>query len=165
MTQVVQAPARAQARSILLMPFSRRSRGEFRYAIVSLPVAIAGYLVTAGTFVHPLLVFVSTPVMRELGALNRHVLHRLLGERVQPPPPMRWTRHLHVRTPEATRLAGLAAGADDYIGKPFSPQELVARMKAVLRRAEPQADDQLLTLGDVVLEPVSYTHLTLPTKA
>src|SRR5439155_1121683 len=43
---------------------------------------------------------------------------------------------LTARDDPPDRLAGLAAGADDYIGKPFSPLELVARMKAVLRRAE-----------------------------
>ena len=58
---------------------------------------------------------------------------------------------LTARDEEADRLAGLGAGADDYIGKPFSPQELVARMKAVLRRAEPDAEEQVLTLGDVVV--------------
>ena len=51
---------------------------------------------------------------------------------------------LTARDDEADRLVGLGAGADDYIGKPFSPKELVARMKAVLRRAEPGADDELL---------------------
>ena len=58
---------------------------------------------------------------------------------------------LTARDEEADRLAGLDAGADDYIGKPFSPRELVARMKAVLRRAAPDADDDVLVLGDVVL--------------
>ena len=55
------------------------------------------------------------------------------------------------RDEEADRLAGLDSGADDYIGKPFSPRELVARMKAVLRRAEPHLEEELLVLGDVVL--------------
>jgi DNA-binding response OmpR family regulator len=58
---------------------------------------------------------------------------------------------LTARDDPPDRLAGLAAGADDYIGKPFSPPELVARMKAVLRRAEPASDEQLLVLDDVVL--------------
>jgi len=58
---------------------------------------------------------------------------------------------LTARDEEADRLAGLDAGADDYIGKPFSPRELVARMKAVLRRTAPDADDSMLVLGDVVL--------------
>jgi DNA-binding response OmpR family regulator len=58
---------------------------------------------------------------------------------------------LTARDEEADRLAGLAAGADDYLGKPFSPLELVARMKAVLRRSDPDVSDELLTLGDVEL--------------
>jgi DNA-binding response OmpR family regulator len=58
---------------------------------------------------------------------------------------------LTARDEEADRLAGLDAGADDYIGKPFSPRELVARMKAVLRRVSPETDDSVLVLGDVVL--------------
>jgi two-component system alkaline phosphatase synthesis response regulator PhoP len=58
---------------------------------------------------------------------------------------------LTARDEEPDRLAGLDAGADDYIGKPFSPRELVARMKAVLRRSAPDADDGALALGDVVL--------------
>jgi DNA-binding response OmpR family regulator len=57
---------------------------------------------------------------------------------------------LTARDDESDRLAGLEIGADDYIGKPFSPKELVARMKAVLRRAEPQGEEQLV-LADVVL--------------
>jgi len=58
---------------------------------------------------------------------------------------------LTARDEEADRLAGLETGADDYIGKPFSPQELVARMKAVLRRTERHSDEDALVLGDVVL--------------
>ena len=58
---------------------------------------------------------------------------------------------LTARDEEADRLAGLGAGADDYIGKPFSPKELVARMKAVLRRSEGAAADEVLSLGDVVV--------------
>jgi two-component system phosphate regulon response regulator PhoB len=57
---------------------------------------------------------------------------------------------LTARDEQADRLAGLDAGADDYIGKPFSPQELVARMKAVLRRSERTARDEMLVLADVV---------------
>jgi DNA-binding response OmpR family regulator len=59
---------------------------------------------------------------------------------------------LTARDEEAARHAGLGAGADDYLGKPFSPKELVARMKAVLRRAEPDAEEQVLVLGDVVVQ-------------
>jgi DNA-binding response OmpR family regulator len=58
---------------------------------------------------------------------------------------------LTARDEVTDRLAGLESGADDYIGKPFSPRELVARMNAVLRRADPDAEEELLVLGDVVL--------------
>jgi DNA-binding response OmpR family regulator len=53
---------------------------------------------------------------------------------------------LTARTEEADKLVGLTVGADDYVTKPFSPRELVARVKAVLRRGrEPQrSDDELL---------------------
>ena len=62
---------------------------------------------------------------------------------------------LTARDEEADRLAGLGAGADDYIGKPFSPKELVARMKAVLRRSEPAAGEEpTLSLGDVAVDRV-----------
>ncbi len=44
---------------------------------------------------------------------------------------------LTARTEEADRVRGLELGADDYVGKPFSPRELVARVKAVLRRTDP----------------------------
>src|SRR5580765_3645207 len=58
---------------------------------------------------------------------------------------------LTARDEEPDRLAGLETGADDYIGKPFSPRELVARMKAVLRRSEQHSEEDELVLGDVVL--------------
>src|SRR3954470_17156363 len=55
------------------------------------------------------------------------------------------------RDEETDMLAGLETGADDYIGKPFSPRELVARMKAVLRRPAPHAEEDMVAIGDVVL--------------
>ena len=105
---------------------------------------------------------------------------------------------------ETDRIVGLEVGADDYVGKPFNPRELLARIKAVLRRAQTlprprergqgrlRFDRWILDLGRralidernvavalsggefrllrVLVErpgmvPVSYTHLTLPTKA
>ena len=62
---------------------------------------------------------------------------------------------LTARDEEPDRVAGLELGADDYISKPFSPRELVARMKAVMRRVEPQPIDDRVMLGDVVLDRAS----------
>jgi DNA-binding response OmpR family regulator len=59
---------------------------------------------------------------------------------------------LTARDEEPDRVAGLELGADDYVPKPFSPRELAARVKAILRRAEPAPQEQLLQLGDVVVD-------------
>jgi len=58
---------------------------------------------------------------------------------------------LTARDEVADRVAGLELGADDYIQKPFSPRELTARIKAVLRRAGRGATDDVTTLGPVTL--------------
>ena len=60
------------------------------------------------------------------------------------------------RDQEPDKLAGLEDGADDYLTKPFSPKELVARIKAVMRRRKPEAAGDNLQLGNVRLDPVSY---------
>jgi DNA-binding response OmpR family regulator len=60
---------------------------------------------------------------------------------------------LTARGEEADRIVGLELGADDYVTKPFSPRELAARVRSVLRRSLPAAtSDERLTFGDVVLE-------------
>ncbi len=66
---------------------------------------------------------------------------------------------LTARDEEVDRVTGLELGADDYVTKPFSPRELVARVRAVLRRAEPENDDDRLEVGDVVLDRRSRTAL------
>lgn len=58
---------------------------------------------------------------------------------------------LTARDEEADRVAGLEAGADDYVPKPFSPRELVARIKAILRRTEGVPRERVLELAGVVL--------------
>ena len=58
---------------------------------------------------------------------------------------------LTARDEEVDRVLGLELGADDYVPKPFSPRELVARVKAVLRRTQPRPPSDVLTLGDVEL--------------
>ncbi len=60
---------------------------------------------------------------------------------------------LTARAEEADKIAGLDAGADDYLTKPFSPKELMARIRAVLRRKAPEALDAAVEVGPLRLDP------------
>jgi two-component system, OmpR family, phosphate regulon response regulator PhoB len=62
---------------------------------------------------------------------------------------------LTARAEEADKIAGLDAGADDYLVKPFSPNELLARIRAVLRRKAPEALDSAVELGGLKLDPAT----------
>lgn len=63
---------------------------------------------------------------------------------------------LTAKSMEEDKVAGLDHGADDYITKPFSPRELVARIKALIRRKSPEHADMEMTLGPLTLDPVSF---------
>ncbi|WP_038092831.1 phosphate regulon transcriptional regulator PhoB [Acidihalobacter prosperus] len=63
---------------------------------------------------------------------------------------------LTARGDENDKVGGLDAGVDDYVTKPFSPRELVARIRAVLRRARPEPGEQPLEVGGLVLNSSSH---------
>jgi two-component system phosphate regulon response regulator PhoB len=60
------------------------------------------------------------------------------------------------RADEADKVAGLEAWVDDYVTKPFSPRELKARIKAVLRRRQPEAVQEALRAGPIILDPATH---------
>jgi two-component system phosphate regulon response regulator PhoB len=63
---------------------------------------------------------------------------------------------LTARGEEEDKVRGLEVGADDYITKPFSPKELVARLKAVIRRVSPTALEDVIDVQGLKLDPVSH---------
>ncbi|AIL32137.1 phosphate regulon transcriptional regulator PhoB [Basilea psittacipulmonis] len=60
---------------------------------------------------------------------------------------------LTAKADESNKIEGFEVGVDDYITKPFSPKELLARIKAVLRRKSPQSLDDMITFGPLILNP------------
>lgn len=61
------------------------------------------------------------------------------------------------KTEEIDRLLGLEIGADDYVSKPFSPREIVARVKAVLRRTAPEIKRDKTVIGEIALDDTNHT--------
>ena len=63
---------------------------------------------------------------------------------------------LTARSEEDDRVRGLEAGADDYVVKPFSPSELIARVRAVMRRTRPAFDKDVLTYSDIIMDTATH---------
>ena len=63
---------------------------------------------------------------------------------------------LTAKSDESEKILGLESGADDNVTKPFSPKELVARIKALLRRTAPQADTKVVNCGALSLNPMTH---------
>jgi two-component system, OmpR family, response regulator len=103
-----------------------------------------GLLAARGTPYDVILLDVMLP-----GLDGFEVLRRLRAEEIWSP-----TLMLTARDEIADRVAGLDAGADDYLVKPFSSDELLARIRALLRRGAPARPTQI-TVGDLVLDPAS----------
>ena len=68
---------------------------------------------------------------------------------------------LTAKSEESDKVLGLDSGADDYVTKPFSPKELVARVKALLRRQTPVEETGPLAIGPLQLDPVSHRVLAV----
>jgi two-component system phosphate regulon response regulator PhoB len=66
---------------------------------------------------------------------------------------------LTARAEEQDKVAGLEGGADDYVTKPFSPRELLARINAVLRRTSPAAAEELIDVGQLRLDAAGHRVL------
>ena len=63
---------------------------------------------------------------------------------------------LTAKAEEIDRIVGLEFGADDYVTKPFSPREVILRIKAILRRAESGPEDERLSAGSIVIDPARH---------
>ncbi len=63
---------------------------------------------------------------------------------------------LTARTEEGDRIRGLDSGADDYVTKPFSPRELIARIRAVMRRTRPSISAEKMTFADIEMDLIAY---------
>ena len=63
---------------------------------------------------------------------------------------------LTAKAEEIDRILGLELGADDYVTKPFSPREVILRIKAILRRADSTVEDERLSAGAIVIDPARH---------
>src|SRR5216684_8049445 len=74
------------------------------------------------------------------------------------------TRHIPIlmltaRAEEIDRIVGLEFGADDYVTKPFSPREVILRIKAILRRGAAEETDERLSAGSITIDPARHEVL------
>ncbi len=79
------------------------------------------------------------------------------------------TRHIPIimltaKAEEVDRIVGLEFGADDYVTKPFSPREIVLRIKAIMRRGKGEAPEEKMTLGGITVDPARHA-VTVDGKA
>ena len=79
------------------------------------------------------------------------------------------TRHIPIimltaKAEEIDRIVGLEVGADDYVTKPFSPREIVLRIKAIMRRGKGEAVPEVMTFGTIRVDPARH-HVTVAGKA
>lgn len=78
------------------------------------------------------------------------------------------TRHIPIimltaKAEEIDRIVGLEVGADDYVTKPFSPREIVLRMKAIMRRGKGEVVEEKLTVGPITVDPARH-HVSVAGK-
>lgn len=102
--QNMNRPAVMPLTRVLKAPFTRRAWAEFAYAIASLPLAVLSFGFTLVMLDNGITCALSTPAVRMIGAANRFLAWKLLGERVPPPPPMMPQPLVHMRTTETERL-------------------------------------------------------------
>src|SRR5438552_8663180 len=70
---------------------------------------------------------------------------------------------LTAKAEEIDRIVGLEFGADDYVTKPFSPREMILRIKAILRRGETKPGEERLSAGSIVIDPARH-HVSVGGK-
>ena len=87
------------------------------------------------------------------GTSGIEVCRRLRRDKATAPVPIVM---LTARGEEDDKIRGLDAGADDYLTKPFSPRELIARVGAIMRRIRPALAGETLTVGDLVLDATAH---------
>jgi signal transduction histidine kinase len=95
-------------RRALTAPFTRRAWAELGYAVVSFPLALVAFVFSFVTLHNGIFWAGSAPALRKIGGANRSLVHRMLGEDIPTPPPLRPRSYVRVRTPDAGRLAALA---------------------------------------------------------